>query len=97
MSFTLLDGSDFNIIFDETYANGNGTDSWCSTDILVPTEMHKHQTYPNPKCDQWSCSVGTLHVLATPPHLYTEVETSRSVCSDRTLPWSYPILVLCIG
>ena len=50
------------IILDETYANGDGTDSWCTTNEQLPLEMHYQHIYPEPKCDVWSCGIGHLEI-----------------------------------
>jgi hypothetical protein len=46
--------------FDETYANGDGTDSWCTTNQLFPVDVFYGQAYTIPPCDMWSCTTGYL-------------------------------------
>lgn len=44
--------------FDEVYANGDGTDSWCSTNGTVPVDIYAGKVYSTPLCDIWSCTLG---------------------------------------
>jgi len=60
---------------DETYANGDGTDSWCKTNKLVPQALYKNQLYPTPACGKDSCLIPWM----TPtPYI---VETTDVYCT----------------
>jgi hypothetical protein len=88
-------GSD--MFFDETYANGDGTDSWCTTNEQLPLEMHYLHVYPEPKCDVWSCGIGHLERLVDADYYCVRNrEDSSSSCTDRTKIHDVPMYFLCM-
>lgn len=64
---------------DESYANGDGTDSWCSTNEKVELKMYSGQSYVSPKCDIWSCVGLSEFEAGGSPQLYTR---EGSLCTD---------------
>lgn len=66
---------------DETYANDDGTDSWCSTDAVVPFKIFQGQSYPVPLCNIWTC--GLCNMQST--YASYIMSDSGYVCEDRTL------------
>ncbi|XP_059474381.1 uncharacterized protein LOC132196029 [Neocloeon triangulifer] len=39
----------------ETFANGDGTDSWCRSKTVIPTAMYYLQKYTPPVCEKTNC------------------------------------------
>jgi hypothetical protein len=81
------------IYFDETYANGDGSDSWCTTNELIPLELYSQKTYPSPACGTWSCFVGEMKLSVTNPFL---IFVERNMCNNRDLSTGYLMHLLCM-
>jgi hypothetical protein len=41
--------------FGDTFANGDGTDSWCRSGALVNQTLYYGGSYVPPKCDELTC------------------------------------------
>jgi hypothetical protein len=51
---------------DETYANGDGTDSYCNSNLpITNTSLYYSNAYEEPVCDKASCSVYFFDSLAS--------------------------------
>jgi hypothetical protein len=84
------------ILIDETYANGDGTDSWCSNHAQLPADMYFNGTYVHPKNGIWSCFKGIMQ-----SKLRVNIETyfdpaKVSPCSNRARPYQYTLYFLCM-
>jgi hypothetical protein len=67
------------MFLDETYANGDGTDSWCTTNQQIPVDFYDKKTYASPQCGQWTCFLAELQVGLSPfMFLWND-----GVCTDR--------------
>jgi hypothetical protein len=85
--------ADFTGMFlDETYANGDGTDSWCTTNEQISADCYDDQIYSIPVCGAWSCLYGELRAGrgSAVIHKYT-----NSFCADRNLDFN-PMHFLCM-
>jgi Ni,Fe-hydrogenase III small subunit len=47
--------SDGQVVIQDTYAVGDGTDKWCGSDTLVPEDMYIDGVYPQPTCGLDNC------------------------------------------
>jgi hypothetical protein len=85
-----------NVYFDETYANGDGTDSWCSNNQPIPIDMYYNQKYLAPECGKWSCNLGDLEQPSY-YYLYPDVDHPPTVtyCSDMNSNLSL-MYILCV-
>jgi hypothetical protein len=45
------------VYVDEVYANGDGADSWCSTDNDLPVNIYRSSFYDPPSCGSRSCVI----------------------------------------
>jgi hypothetical protein len=83
------------VIVDETYANGDGTDSWCGTNIPILNSQMYGGAYEEPTCSKWSCYVidlrggygGTIQKID---------ETISPACGNRDYSFNYGFYLLCM-
>jgi hypothetical protein len=83
LCITVLSAGTGDLFFDETYANGDGTDSWCTTNEQVPVDMYYQQKYPIPQCDKWSCGIGELQAGAHYIYPIEDTPPTVSLCTSR--------------
>jgi hypothetical protein len=68
---------------EETYANGDGTDSWCSNHAQLPTDMYKAQTYAHPTTGISSCGMVVMQTkIPVYIELYSDTQGQTS-CTNR--------------
>jgi hypothetical protein len=93
MSFIFLLGVSSYIFIDETYANGDGTDSWCSTDIpIFPLKMYSNSIYPVPQCFVESCLMGDFRLFVTA----SLQQASEPGCDKRDANFQSPTYLMCM-
>lgn len=73
------------MFLDETYANGDGTDSWCTTDTTIPDIIYVEKTYSTPACALWTCMTG--YMQSGQPRPYLKPDTAPQ-CADRAVYYS---------
>jgi hypothetical protein len=82
---------------DETYANGDGTDSWCSNHVQLPSDLYFNDTYKHPENGIWSCCKAVMNTLIP---LQIEIYNDSSLispCSDRNRPFAWTVFFLCMS
>jgi hypothetical protein len=72
------------VFVDETFANGDGTDSWCKTDIVVPTNLYRTGSYTEPTCETQTCTY--LDVYPGPNPYRGGLEILTSLCGVNVSP-----------
>jgi hypothetical protein len=78
------------MLVDETYANGDGTDSWCSTNKLVPNALFEYEKYLEPSCSGLSCFTIYFASALPSPYLYQYVGGACiKIGSDNPLPFFF--------
>jgi hypothetical protein len=84
------------VYIDETYANGDGTDSWCSTHIPLPLDIYYQQTYKHPSIGSGSCGMASMQT-SIPAYIfqYYDSVSNTSSCTDRDKPFAFPVYFLC--
>jgi len=74
---------------DETYSHGNGFESWCGSNSLIPDQLYRFQTYSIPICSAESCLMakfynGTMDPFLTPSSVFFKqnvLTPTQFVCS----------------
>jgi hypothetical protein len=78
------------VFSDETYANGQGGDSWCSNDEALPLDIYLYRAYVTPDCKTPSCSY--MYYGSTS----LTVRSSNDYCNmDATFAADYFTLFIC--
>jgi hypothetical protein len=90
--FPICPGSG-DMFLDETYANGDGTDSWCTTNQQIPAALYDYQTYTNPQCDVWSCFFGDMQAGTGYTVRHT---TASSLCANRNVNYTDVMHIVCM-
>jgi hypothetical protein len=82
------------MIVDETYANGDGTDSWCSSNAPVLSSINQG-AYPEPKCFTASCHMADFRI-GYGPALYTFEGPGNKACTNRDDIFPNTYFILCM-
>lgn len=83
------------MLIDDSYANGDGTDSWCTTDIPIPNNVYINQAYKLPVKGTYSCTKGVLSTIAG---VYVELyfDSSPTTCTNINTPYVHSVFFLCM-
>lgn len=85
------------MLIDETYANGDGTDSWCSTHAQLPVELYSSQTYKHPTIGTWSCCTAWMHVSSFYIDIYEDYSNNpKTSCTNRAFTYPSTMHFLCM-
>lgn len=69
---------------DETYANGDGTDSWCITNLPIPLELYATINYVVPICESASCTFAAFKSAFPVPSMLVRNDSPGVLqCSKR--------------
>jgi len=69
------------VMIGETYANGDGTDSWCHTNKILETQFYQSSTYIVPTCLSTWCFVADFS--------YTHLISKDGIDCDVTIDYLF--------
>jgi len=67
-----ISGCPYYAMIDETYSHGNGSESWCRSNSLIPEQLMQFQTNPVPRCDHETCWLAKFFNVTTDPYLSSQ-------------------------